>query len=143
MPQFDFTTYGSQIFWFLFCFACLYFFLSCVIAPRIRDIVGNRKTTIDGDINFAKSLEITIADLKDKSTNLLKDAALKHKAMLDLAVKDSILKREKSLQELKEKSEKIVEKSKEEIADLVKNSQEKNKEAINDLIVLIERKFTN
>ncbi len=141
MPQFDFTTYGSQIFWFALCFAILYFFLANVIIPRVRAIVEDRKTTIDGDVDFAKSLEASIDDLKVRASNSLKEAAIRHKMALDIAVKDSVIAREKALHDLKDKSDKMAEKSKQEIANMIKNSQEKNKEAVNDLIASIEKKI--
>ena len=74
MPQFDFSTYSSQIFWFSICFAILYFFASKIILPRIRDILGDRKVVIDTDISYAKNLEDQIADLQLKSDTLRKSA---------------------------------------------------------------------
>src|SRR3989338_4653464 len=133
MPQFDFTKYSAQIFWFAICFICLYFFLAKIILPRIRAIIEERKSKIDGDLNLAKSFESSIEELREKSEQLLEDAGVKQKAAIDEVVKQSIVKREKALEEFRDKSAKLLEKSKEEIASFVAKSQDKNRKVIEEL----------
>ena len=64
MPQFDFTTYSSQIFWFSICFAILYLAVHFIITPRVRDILNTRKKIIDGDLSEASKINHEIDSLK-------------------------------------------------------------------------------
>ncbi len=143
MPQFDFTTYSSQIFWFAICFAMLYIFLARKILPRIRDIIADRKKVIDSDINLAKKLEAEIADISKTSQELTRKSESQYKEVLSLAVKNAAVKREEFMQNFKDESQKIIEKSKSEIDDLVKNSKEKSDKLVVDLSNLIETKIFN
>ena len=49
-PPFDASTYGSQLFWLLICFALLYLVVSRVGLPRITGIIKERRVRIDGDL---------------------------------------------------------------------------------------------
>lgn len=143
MPQFDFSTYSSQIFWFGLCFAVLYFFVSKIILPRIRDIQKERKSVIDSDISEAESTQETIKSLQNKSAALRKDASQAYKSQLDEAMKEANVKREKLTEELKEKIEKITDKSKEELNDFLKSSESQSKPAIENLTKMIKAKLFN
>ena len=58
MPQFeDIHLFIPQVFWFVLCFIVLYFFMSQIILPRIRDILEARQTTIDSDLTCTKNIE--------------------------------------------------------------------------------------
>jgi F-type H+-transporting ATPase subunit b len=63
MPQFDFTTYSSQIFWFSICFAILYLAVYFIITPRVQEIFDNRKKIIDGDLSSASKINHEIDSL--------------------------------------------------------------------------------
>jgi len=56
MPQFDFTTYSSQIFWFALCFIALYLSAHFLILPRIRSIISKRHELIANDKNLAEEI---------------------------------------------------------------------------------------
>jgi len=56
MPQFDISTYTSQIFWLLITFFSLWFLLSVFIIPRIENIKEQRRLRIDGFIEKAEKL---------------------------------------------------------------------------------------
>jgi F-type H+-transporting ATPase subunit b len=57
MPQLDFTTYPSQIFWLLITFVVLYLLMSKLIAPRIESVIGARQSRVDGDLERASRLQ--------------------------------------------------------------------------------------
>lgn len=58
MPQFDFATYGSQIFWLVLTFGLLYFFVSKFIAPKIESTLLARMNVIEDDIIVAENAAI-------------------------------------------------------------------------------------
>ncbi|MBT7451768.1 MAG: F0F1 ATP synthase subunit B', partial [Rhodospirillaceae bacterium] len=43
MPQFDPSTFSSQLFWLLICFVVLYWVISKFAIPRIGDILEQRE----------------------------------------------------------------------------------------------------
>lgn len=58
MPQFDFATFPSQIFWLIVCFAVLYFLLARSVLPRIGAALEARQRKIDDDLERATELEL-------------------------------------------------------------------------------------
>lgn len=48
MPQFDFSSYVSQIFWLLLCFAVLYAFTVSYSVPRMRRLLEDRWAKTEG-----------------------------------------------------------------------------------------------
>lgn len=49
VPQLDFSTYPSQIFWLLLCVIFLFFFIKNVFIPRVLSILEIRERRIQGD----------------------------------------------------------------------------------------------
>ncbi|AEK74065.1 F0F1 ATP synthase subunit B' [Rickettsia conorii subsp. heilongjiangensis] len=63
MPQFDITTYYSQIFWLIVTFGLLYIFVYKFITPKAEEIFNNRKTNIQDNITQADTLTIEVEKL--------------------------------------------------------------------------------
>lgn len=141
MPQFDFTTYSSQIFWFSICFALLYYFVGRIILPRIRNILKEREVTINTDLDSAKSLELQMAEIEAKTSELRNKATFEYQLKIDSATKASSAKREKLVEELKEKIEKITTKSQEDLKKFIIDSKPKSESAVQDLVRVIKEKI--
>ena len=86
MPQFDPTTFASQLFWLLVTFGLLFVILSRVLLPRISGILEARQEKIDDDLDRAATVkreaetalaayEKTMADGKAEAQGLLRQAA--------------------------------------------------------------------
>jgi F-type H+-transporting ATPase subunit b len=58
MPQFDFATFPSQIFWLIVCFGALYFLLTRTALPKIGAVLEARQRKIDDDLERATELEM-------------------------------------------------------------------------------------
>lgn len=54
MPQFDVSSFSSQLFWLAIVFAILYFIVSKFIAPKAESILTARNRCIEEDINHAE-----------------------------------------------------------------------------------------
>jgi len=143
MPQFDFTTYSAQIFWFSLCFFVLYYFMSQIILPRIRNIISERKNIVDGDISSAKSTNIQSDAIKSDADEILLKADLQYRAALDEAFKNAAKNKEKFLEDFKIKSEGMIENSQNEIAKMIKNSENSSKELTDLVAKLTQNKIFN
>jgi F-type H+-transporting ATPase subunit b len=88
MPQFNAKTFPSQLFWLVISFLVLYFFITFLVLPRIRENIRLRKNKISNDIERAENLrdqtekilteynkKIEVA--KTKAKNLIKNSAKK------------------------------------------------------------------
>ncbi len=143
MPQFDFTTYSAQIFWFGLCFAALYYFMASVILPRIREILSERKNIISQDLFNAESLDEQNNSVKIKTDEVLLAADLQYKIALENATKEAARLKEKALEEFKTKAAQMIEKSKAEIDKMVEQSASKNEELAKQVATLTQNKIFN
>ena len=57
MPQLDFHTFPSQIFWLVVTFAVLYWLMARMAVPRIQRIVEERRNRIDTDLEKAAQMK--------------------------------------------------------------------------------------
>jgi F-type H+-transporting ATPase subunit b len=130
MPQFDFTTYSSQIFWFSICFALLYFFASKIILPRIQKIIEERKTLIDSNLLAAKDLDCKIESIKTRTALLRQEASTAYSSKLEEVTKNAAKQRDKMVEELKEKLETKTQKSRQELRSFVEQSKAKSESTI-------------
>ena len=57
MPQFDVTTFSSQIFWVVIIFVLLYFIMARFALPRVAEVMEERQDKIDDDLSKAERLK--------------------------------------------------------------------------------------
>ncbi|WP_427449797.1 F0F1 ATP synthase subunit B' [Litorimonas sp. WD9-15] len=77
LPQFDFTTWASQIFWLLLVFGVLYFILSTFILPRIGQNIADRTDRISDDLDQAANFQAQAEETEKSYTKILADARAK------------------------------------------------------------------
>lgn len=77
LPQFDFSTWGSQIFWLILVFAALYFILATFILPRIGQNIADRTDRISDDLDQAANFQAQAEEAEKAYTNILADARAK------------------------------------------------------------------
>ena len=141
MPQFDFTTFSSQIFWLAICFTILYIFISKVILPRIAEIKKIRQETIDQDQISAQDLEAKINKLEEKTNLVKKNANEKYQSQIDATLQEAKEEKEKQLNELKDQIDEMNSKSNQEIKSFLENSYKENDSTIKDLVQKIKEKL--
>jgi F-type H+-transporting ATPase subunit b len=73
MPQFDITSYSSQMFWLVVVFGFLYFAVYKLLTPKAEQIFKNRQDTLEGNINDATNLSKKAELLKESYNAGLKD----------------------------------------------------------------------
>ena len=59
MPQFDFGTFPSQIFWLIVCFAALYFLLAKTVLPKIGAVLEDRPSP-ENVLGAVQNLNVTL-----------------------------------------------------------------------------------
>jgi F0F1-type ATP synthase membrane subunit b/b' len=94
MPQFDTAYFPGQIFWLFLLFGSLYFFVNFLIAPRAKDIIDRRSSTIEENLIQSKNLTTELASLEATKQELKialgqKIEHIRHEAlkMVDLHLK--------------------------------------------------------
>lgn len=86
MPQFDPSSFSSQIFWLVVMFVILYLLMSKIALPRIAEVLEERQDKIDDDLAKAEKLkteaehvlneyEKAIADARSSAATALKEAS--------------------------------------------------------------------
>jgi len=142
MPQFDFTTYLSQIFWFGLCFAILFLSAHYLILPRIREIIEKRSKLIETDQNLASEISIKTEEINKEAEMNLQQANLQYQNKIAEILKTNQQIRDKKISELKENLEQKVNKSRAEIKEFIENSKTNNTKIINSIIEIIKNKIT-
>jgi F-type H+-transporting ATPase subunit b len=143
MPQFDFTTFTSQIFWFALCFGILYIAAAKIILPRISEIINSRKNIVDSDLNLAVKLDQEIEKLNSKSLQLRQNCAINYQEKIQEAAKNSTQERIKNIEELKNKIEEMNKKSRQDLQNFLENSKAESVKLIQDLTQKIKTKILN
>lgn len=112
MPQFNFTTYSSQIFWLLICFSVLYLVIRNVVIPRLHHTINNRTSVIDRDVDEAQKFYNEIEDLNQQIHSIKSQAQTEAQAMIEQSYKNKSMEREQKMEELKQEVENLTKQSK-------------------------------
>lgn len=74
MPQLDFSTYASQLFWLTITFGALYLFLARSALPRLGRVLEERARRISDDLEAAESMQREAVALEESYEKLLTEA---------------------------------------------------------------------
>ena len=78
LPQMDFTTFPSQVFWLIVTFGILYLFMWRTAIPKLRNTIEERQDKISLDINEAEKVnteaENTLMEYKEKMQSVSLEA---------------------------------------------------------------------
>jgi F-type H+-transporting ATPase subunit b len=141
MPQFDITTYSSQVFWFAICFSLLYFFVSKIILPRISEIIKSRKSVIDKDLSLANKIETEIANLQNEIDALKTHASSSYQGKIEETSKSLAKERENAIENLKNKIEIDIKKSQSDIKEFLATSRQRSSNLISDITEKLKTKI--
>ena len=141
MPQFNPESFASQIFWLAICFGLIYFSMSRIFLPRIREILKQRHHNIDHNESIALQIQEQIDAIGITSQRLRETSVAQYKIAIDQSVKQAHLHKEDGLQNLKNQIAKMVEESKAEIATFKTTSQNDCQKIVNNLVEEIGNKF--
>ncbi len=82
MPQFDITTFPTQLFWLIVTFSTLYFVVARVVLPRFSSILEMRQSRIQNDLQKAEELQKEAAYLEAEHRRMQQDARNKAHAIV-------------------------------------------------------------
>ena len=141
MPQFDYTTYASQIFWFIICFSILYLTIYFVIIPRISQIINTRANIISSNTSIAEELQQNIIEISQKSQQIRTQAQTSYHTQINQAIKEINKNRELSLAKNKIEIAILQKQTQQKIQEFLKQSFLQNQQQIIDIANLIKNKI--
>ncbi len=71
MPQLEFSTWISQIFWLIVIFVMMYVLMSTFVVPRMQSIFARREQKISGDLKRAEALKTEAESILNDYTEQL------------------------------------------------------------------------
>lgn len=77
LPQFDASSFPSQIFWLVIMFGLLYWILSTFVLPKIGGVIEERRDRIADDLDTASEFKRKAEDAEAKYNQDLADAKAK------------------------------------------------------------------
>jgi F-type H+-transporting ATPase subunit b len=89
MPQLDFSTYASQLFWLFVSFTVLYLVMARIGLPRMASVLEERRLTIDSDLQAAEDAKRHADSVMTTYRDALGEADRKAKAAIAASVERS------------------------------------------------------
>ena len=100
LPQLDFSTWPTQIFWLVVSFALAYILMWRVALPRIGSVLEERHNRIEGDLKRAKAasenaeqarqaFEVMLAESREKASEVMRDATESIRNKMERKIKTS------------------------------------------------------
>ncbi|MGC6484786.1 MAG: F0F1 ATP synthase subunit B' [Candidatus Puniceispirillales bacterium] len=74
LPQLDFSTWPTQIFWLVVSFAVAYVLMQRVVTPRIASVLEERHTRLENDMQMARQATDDAENLRQNFEKTLADA---------------------------------------------------------------------
>ncbi len=150
LPQLDFNTYPSLIFWSIVSLILGYLLMRYLVTPNIKSILNNRETNIQNDLVKAKTSSQEAEKIKENIINSQTELKSRAQSIINQALsetKQNVEKKEKELQEkLNEKiikaERKIMDTQKSVVKEVINNAEELTTKVIQNLTDLKYDKVT-
>ena len=144
LPQLDFNTYPSLVFWSVVSLIIGYILMKYLVTPNIKSILNSRETNIQNDLVKAKTSSQETEKIKENIINSQTELKSKTQSIVNQALfetKQNIEKKEKDInQKLNEKIAKaekqIMETQKLVIKEVTSNAEELTAKVIQNLTSL-------
>ena len=141
LPQLDFNTYPSLIFWSVVSLIIGYILMKYLVTPNIKSILNNRETNIQNDLVKAKTSSQESEKIKENIINSQKELKSRSQLIINQALSESkqaIEKKEIDMnQKLNEKvvkaEQQIMETKKLVIKEVIENAEELTAKVIQNL----------
>ena len=141
LPQLDFNTYPSLVFWSVVSLIIGYILMKYLVTPNIKSILNNRETNIQNDLVKAKTSSQETEKIKENIINSQKELKSRSQLIVNQALsetKQAIEKKETDInQKLNEKvvkaEQQIMETQKLVIKEVIDNAEELTAKVIQNL----------
>ena len=141
LPQLDFNTYPSLVFWSVVSLIIGYILMKYLVTPNIKSILNNRETNIQNDLVKAKTSSQETEKIKENIINSQTELKSRSQLIVNQALsetKQNIEKKEKDInQKLNQKvvqaEKQIMETQKLVIKEVISNAEELTAKVIQNL----------
>ena len=141
LPQLDFNTYPSLVFWSVVSLIIGYILMKYLVTPNIKSILNNRETNIQNDLVKAKTSSQETEKIKENIINSQTELKSRSQLIVNQALsetKQNIEKKEKDInQQLNEKvikaEKQIMETQELVIKEVISNAEELTAKVIQNL----------
>ena len=141
LPQLDFNTYPSLIFWSVVSLIIGYILMKYLVTPNIKSILNNRETNIQNDLVKAKTSSQETEKIKENIINSQTELKSRSQLIVNQALsetKQNIEKKEKDInQKLNQKvvqaEKQVLETKKLVIKEVISNAEELTAKVIQNL----------
>ena len=115
MPQLDFATYSSQIFWLVVCLTMIYLSFKFVFIPRLSLIVSIRNNTIAKMLQDAKEMQEETLALKKHYHDAIVQARSESMKLYNDKITEFEAQHERMIEDFRKKQEAIIRENKDEL----------------------------
>ncbi|MGC0371617.1 MAG: hypothetical protein DGJ47_000308 [Rickettsiaceae bacterium] len=142
MPQFDITTFSSQLFWLFFIFSVLYFVIHKYIAPRIELVISSRDKYLESNVNMAQEYNDKLKSLEAYKEQTLEEINSQISELQEMAMKVFSQQHQENMDEIAQKMQKKRQKNTDNIAQYVNNFHKSESQYCLSLAAMIIEKIT-
>jgi F-type H+-transporting ATPase subunit b len=143
MPQLDFSTFPSQIFWLITTFFLLYFLVSNFVYPWISSAINSRDAYIKSNLDATNKMQHDAEALNTQYDKIHKQAYLDANKMFNESLKEMRIISDNKHKDLDKKIEKLKTDLQKELLEYEKNFFDTIEEGINHLAKAIIVSATN
>ena len=143
LPQLDFNTYPSLIFWSIISLVIGYILMAYIVTPQIKSIINLRETNIQNDLIKAKTSNEESEKIKNEVLSNQEEIKLSSQTLINDALLETKKLLEESEKKISEKMELRISKAEQKISETKDNVITEILSNTQDLTVGIVQKFTD
>lgn len=142
MPQFDISTFPSQIFWLFVSFALLYLIIATIALPVLREVLHDRRFKISDNLDNAEKFRKEAEEIYSKINEDIKSAKLNCAQIIEEAKIDVAKKTEQANLNLENKLKEQKKDSEARIASIREDVEVQMNDVVSDIFSQAANKFT-
>ena len=143
LPQLDFNTYPSLIFWSIISLVIGYILMAYIVTPQIKSIINLRETNIQNDLIKAKTSNEESEKIKNEVLSNQEEIKLSSQTLINDALLETKKLLEESEKKISEKMELRISKAEQKISETKDNVITEILSNTEDLTEGIVQKFTD
>ena len=143
LPQLDFNTYPSLIFWSIISLVIGYILMAYIVTPQIKSIINLRETNIQNDLIKAKTSNEESEKIKNEVLSNQEEIKLSSQTLINDALLETKKLLEESEKKISEKMELRISKAEQKINEMKDNVLTEILSNTEDLTLGIVQKFTD
>jgi len=143
LPQLDFNTYPSLIFWSIISLVIGYILMAYIVTPQIKSIINLRETNIQNDLIKAKTSNEESEKIKNEVLSNQEEIKLSSQTLINDALLETKKLLEESEKKISEKMELRISKAEQKINETKNNVITEILSNTEDLTLGIVQKFTD